>query len=68
MEVLILKRNVDERVIVEIGGQRVDVMVTAVGHGVVSLGFAAPKSVTIHREEVYREIHEKKQTGVPFEA
>ena len=50
---LILTRKIGETVIV---GNTVRVTIVDLSPGVVRLGFEAPAEVSIHREEVYREI------------
>ena len=50
---LILTRKIGETVIV---GNSVRVTIVDLSPGVVRLGFEAPPEVSIHREEVYREI------------
>ena len=50
---LILTRKIGETVII---GNSVRVTIVDLSPGVVRLGFEAPVEVSIHREEVYREI------------
>lgn len=54
---LIIARMVNEKIVIGEGDNRVEVMVTEIRGNKVRLGVHAPKSVSIHREEVYREIH-----------
>ena len=51
---LILTRKVNEEVILTLpSGEEIVVLVTQLGDGRVSLGFSAPKTVVIHRREIY---------------
>ena len=52
---LTLTRSVGESIRI---GEDVEVYVVEVRGGTVRLGFKAPREVTIHREEVYRQIAE----------
>ena len=52
---LTLTRNVGESIRI---GEDIEVYVVEVRGGTVRLGFKAPREVTIHREEVYRQIAE----------
>jgi carbon storage regulator len=53
--VLTLTRSVGETIRI---GDDIEVHVVEVRGGTVRLGFTAPREVTIHREEVYRQIAE----------
>jgi carbon storage regulator len=53
--VLTLTRSVGETIRI---GDDIEVHVVEVRGGTVRLGFKAPREVTIHREEVYRQITE----------
>jgi carbon storage regulator len=53
--VLTLTRSVGETIRI---GDDIEVHVVEVRGGTVRLGFTAPRSVAIHREEVYRQIVE----------
>jgi carbon storage regulator len=53
--VLTLTRNVGESIRI---GEDIEVYVVEVRGGTVRLGFKAPREVSIHREEVYRQIAE----------
>jgi carbon storage regulator len=44
-------------------GDDIVVQVVEIGDGRVRLGFSAPKSILIHREEVFDEIQRKKEIG-----
>lgn len=50
---LILTRRIDETIII---GDDVEVTVLGVKGNQVSLGVAAPKDVSVYREEVYRRL------------
>jgi carbon storage regulator len=50
---LILTRHIGEMVMI---GEEVQVTILAVKGGQVRIGISAPKSVAVHREEVYRRI------------
>jgi carbon storage regulator len=51
---LVLSREIGEKVIATIGGQRLEICVVDVNrrNGRVRLGFEAPRNVIVHREEV----------------
>jgi carbon storage regulator len=53
---LVLTRKPGQTVVI---GESVRVTVIEISPGVVRLGFEAPPEVSIHREEVYREINGK---------
>ena len=57
---LILSRKTGESIHV---GDSVTVTVLGVARGQVKLGIAAPKDLTVHREEVYLRIQEEKSRG-----
>jgi len=57
---LILSRKMGESIQV---GDSVTVTVLGVTRGQVKLGIAAPRELTVHREEVYRRIQEEKAAG-----
>lgn len=52
---LILSRHVDEAILI---GDDVKVTVVDIRGEKVRLGIDAPKAIPVHREEVYRRIHE----------
>jgi carbon storage regulator CsrA len=54
---LILSRNLGERIVI---GDDIDVTVLGVRNNTVRLGINAPKSVEIHREEIYEKIQREK--------
>ena len=51
---LILARRVGERIAVDMGGVQVLITVVDVDRGRVRLGFAAPDTVSIQREELFQ--------------
>ncbi len=55
---LCLSRNEDQSVIISFGGVRVRVVPIKIENNRVTLGFEAPRSVAIHREEVQALIDE----------
>ena len=57
---LILSRKTGESIHV---GDSVTVTVLGVARGQVKLGIAAPRELTVHREEVYLRIQEEKSRG-----
>ncbi len=58
---LVLTRLKDEAVIIGSGENAVRVQIVEIRGDKVRLGFDAPKSIPIHREEVYNAIHKKDQ-------
>jgi carbon storage regulator len=56
---LILTRRVGETVMI---GDEVTVTVLGVKGGQIRLGINAPKSVTVHREEIYERIKRERQS------
>ena len=71
---LVLSRKTDEEVVIEVGGERVVVMVVTQrdAHGNTRLGFTAPRQVKIHRREVWeqmqRDAWERESAGLPSSA
>ncbi len=57
---LILTRRISESVII---GDEVKVTVLGVKGNQVRLGIDAPKTVSVHREEIYQRIQQEKQGG-----
>lgn len=57
---LILTRRISESVII---GDEVKVTVLGVKGNQVRLGIDAPKSVSVHREEIYQRIQQEKSGG-----
>jgi carbon storage regulator len=58
---LILTRRISESVII---GDEVKITVLGVKGNQVRLGIDAPKTVSVHREEIYQRIQQEKQGGV----
>src|SRR3954453_20471550 len=63
--VLTLTRSVGESIRI---GEDIEVYVVEVRGGTVRLGFKAPREVTIHREEVYRQITEARSLAAEVAA
>lgn len=57
---LVLSRKTNEEIIIGQLGE-VAVCVLSAENGQVRLGFSAPKSVPIHRSEIFQKIQEEKQ-------
>lgn len=51
---LVLTRGIDESIIVSMGGEQVRLSIVDVRGSNVRIGFTAPKSVRIDREEVHQ--------------
>ena len=51
---LVLARKTNQRVVIHVGGERIEVLVVGMHGGQCKLGFTAPKHVVINREEVER--------------
>ena len=60
---LMLSREVNETVMV---GDNVQVKVLAVEGSKVLLGFKAPRQIAVHREEIYRQIQNKRNLNDSF--
>lgn len=54
---LVLSRKLGERIFLSDGEKNIVITVVQVKGDKIRLGISSPRSVTIHREEVYREIH-----------
>jgi carbon storage regulator len=59
---LILTRRISESVII---GDEVKITVLGVKGNQVRLGIDAPKTVSVHREEIYQRIQQEKEGGAP---
>ncbi len=55
---LILTRKVGETVRI---GENIEITLLAMNNQQAKLGIAAPKDVTVHREEIYQQIHIQQQ-------
>jgi carbon storage regulator len=53
LKMLVLSRSKDESIMV---GDNIEIMVVGIGHNEIQLGINAPKSVPVHRKEVYGRI------------
>ena len=63
---LVLTRKKDQQLVIQLGEETVLVRVLELNGDRVRLGLTAPRSVTIHREEVARRIQElQAQLGAP---
>jgi carbon storage regulator len=61
--VLIISRRPQEQVVIGEGDNKIVVTVTAIKGNNVKLGIEAPKSIPVHRAEVYRKIHLEKESA-----
>jgi carbon storage regulator len=64
---LVLSRKKHEAVIITVGDQRIRVMPVDIRGDKVRLGFAAPKDVTIHREEIQGEIDAERLGDINYD-
>jgi len=55
---LVLSRNVEESIMI---GDDVKITITDIGKSKVRLGIEAPKSISVHRQEVYDAIQKDKK-------
>ena len=53
---LVLSRRKDESIMI---GEDIEIRVIDIRSGKVRLGITAPKRIPVHREEVYKAIHNK---------
>ena len=60
---LVLSRQRDESVVIEVAGVRFEVQVVDIRGDKVRLGFEAPPAVVIHRAEVMAKIDEQRRVG-----
>jgi carbon storage regulator len=57
--VLVLKRKLSEKIIITCGGETIEIMLVEIlGRKAARLGIKAPDSVSVHREEVYKRLHD----------
>ncbi|MEE8059338.1 MAG: carbon storage regulator CsrA [Pseudomonadales bacterium] len=61
---LVLSRRLGETLII---GDDVKIMVLGISGNQVRLGIAAPKEISVHREEVYLRIQKKQEQVAPVE-
>lgn len=63
---LVLARRVNESIII---GDNIKVTIVEVNKGKIKLGIEAPNNISVHREEVYREIQQENLAaqGVPID-
>jgi carbon storage regulator len=54
---LVLSRRKDESIMV---GEEVQIMIVGIRGNKIRLGIIAPKSIPVHRKEVYEAIHRRK--------
>lgn len=54
---LVLARKRNESIVIGQGGEAVTVTVVEIRGDKVRLGIVAPKSIPVHRQEIYDEIH-----------
>ena len=57
---LVLSRNVEQTIMI---GDDIKITVVAIRGGKVKLGITAPRSVSVHRREVYDRIERERQKG-----
>ena len=57
---LVLSRRKNESIMV---GDEVQIMIVGIHGDKIRLGIAAPKSIPVHRKEVYQIIHAGKEDG-----
>jgi carbon storage regulator len=58
---LVLSRKRNESIVVEVGGELVNIVVVDLGGGQAKIGLDAAKHVAIHRREVYDKIEREKE-------
>ncbi len=54
---LVLSRRKDESIMV---GEEVQIMIVGIRGDQIRLGITAPKSIPVHRKEVYEDIHRQR--------
>jgi carbon storage regulator len=60
---LVLTRQKEQKIIVEIGGQRMTITVADVRGDKIRLGFDAPASFKIYRQEIYDAVLEENRAS-----
>lgn len=58
---LVLSRKIDETIIID---NNIEVKVLSINNNQVQLGIEAPDDVSIHREEIYREIQAENKVAL----
>lgn len=61
---LVLTRNVNEAVVMELNGVCIRVVLARVANGQAKLGIEAPPEVSVWREEIQRRIDQERADGV----
>ncbi|KOA21047.1 hypothetical protein CLHOM_06350 [Clostridium homopropionicum DSM 5847] len=61
---LVIKRKQGESLLI---GDNIEINIVSLENGSVKLAISAPKSVTILRKELYKEIEEENQKAVSFD-
>ncbi|MBE3574018.1 MAG: carbon storage regulator CsrA [Firmicutes bacterium] len=62
---LVLTRKVDQSIVI---GDDIRITVVEIRHDQVKLGIDAPRSISVHREEIYREIQEENRRAAALPA
>jgi len=65
---LVLSRNKDESIIIGDGENKVEVCIVNVRGDKVRLGITAPRSIPVHRSEIYEAIQKEKTERAAAEA
>ncbi len=62
---LVISRREQDELVLEMGGEKVTIKVTQVGNGQVRLGFSAPDSCKIWRQELFSTVLANRQASQP---
>lgn len=62
---LVLSRKKSEKILFDFDGEIVEVLIVEILGDKVRLGIVAPSEVTVHREEVWLEIHDPCRCSIP---
>jgi carbon storage regulator len=57
---LILTRRISEKIIIDIGGELIEVVPLDVNGSQVKIGVQAPRHIDVHREEIFNKIQQEK--------
>lgn len=57
---LILTRRISEKIIIDIGGELIEVVPLNVNGSQVKIGVQAPRHIDVHREEIFNKIQQEK--------